>query len=91
MKAIIMAGGEGSRLRPLTCACPKPMVPLMDRPVMAYALELLKKHGITSVGVTLQYLPERVTEFFGDGGEFGVEMRYFVEEHPLGTAGGRLS
>ncbi len=87
MKAIIMAGGEGSRLRPLTCACPKPMVPLMDRPVMAYALELLKKHGITSVGVTLQYLPERVTEFFGDGGEFGVEMRYFVEEHPLGTAG----
>lgn len=87
MKAIIMAGGEGSRLRPLTCACPKPMAPLMDRPVMAYALELLKKHGITNVGVTLQYLPDRITEFFGDGGEYGVAMTYFTEDQPLGTAG----
>ena len=87
MKAIIMAGGEGSRLRPLTCACPKPMVPLMDRPVMAYALDLLKKHGIREVGVTMQYLPERITEFFGDGAEFGVHLNYFTEETPLGTAG----
>ena len=87
MKAIIMAGGEGSRLRPLTCACPKPMVPLMDRPVMAYALELLKKHGITEVGVTLQYLPERVQEYFGDGSEYGVTLNYFIEDQPLGTAG----
>ncbi len=87
MKAIIMAGGEGSRLRPLTCACPKPMVPLMDRPVMAYALELLKKHGILEVGVTLQYLPERVQEFFGDGAEYGVSLNYFIEDQPLGTAG----
>jgi mannose-1-phosphate guanylyltransferase/phosphomannomutase len=87
MKAIIMAGGEGSRLRPLTCACPKPMVPLMDRPVMAYALDLLKKHGITQIGVTLQYLPERVTEYFGDGSDMGVELSYFIEDKPLGTAG----
>ena len=87
MKAIIMAGGEGSRLRPLTCACPKPMVPLMDRPVMAYALDLLKKHGFTQVGVTLQYLPERVTEYFGEGAEYGVSLTYFTEDQPLGTAG----
>lgn len=87
VKAIIMAGGEGSRLRPLTCACPKPMVPLMDRPVMAYALDLLKKHGIHEVGVTLQYLPESMKEFFGDGSEYGVHLNYFVEDQPLGTAG----
>ncbi len=87
MKAIIMAGGEGSRLRPLTCDCPKPMVPLMDRPVMAYALELLKRHGVQETAVTLQYLPDRVRDYFGDGSDFGLSMRYYVEETPLGTAG----
>lgn len=87
MKAMIMAGGEGSRLRPLTCACPKPMTPLMDRPVMAYALELLKKHGIQEIGVTLQYLPDAVMDYFGDGSAFGVRLHYFVEKQPLGTAG----
>ena len=87
MKAIIMAGGEGSRLRPLTCDLPKPMAPLLDRPVMAYALELLKRHGITEVGATLMYLPERIRDYFGDGSAFGAAMRYFVETVPLGTAG----
>ena len=87
MKAIIMAGGEGTRLRPLTCDCPKPMIRLMDRPVMAYALALLKRHGITDVGSTLMYLPERIQSYFGDGSAFGVSMRYFVEKTPLGTAG----
>jgi len=87
MKAIIMAGGEGSRLRPLTCDLPKPMAPLMDRPVMAYALELLRRHGITDVGSTLMYLPERVQAYFEDGSRFGVSMRYFIEKTPLGTAG----
>ncbi len=82
-----MAGGEGSRLRPLTCACPKPMVPLMDRPVMSYALDLLRKHGFAQVGVTLQYLPERVTEYFGEGTDYGVGLTYFTEDQPLGTAG----
>ena len=56
MKAIIMAGGEGSRLRPLTCDCPKPMMRLMDRPVMQYALELLRDHGISEIAATLGYL-----------------------------------
>ena len=87
MKAMIMAGGEGTRLRPMTCGCPKPMLPLMDRPVMEYALRLLKKHGVREAGVTLMYLPERVREYFGDGEEYGLSLRYYVEKHPLGTAG----
>ncbi len=87
MKAIIMAGGEGTRLRPLTCDCPKPMVPVMDKPVMAYALQLLKSHGVVDVGVTLAYLPGQVQDFFGDGEEYGVRLQYFVEQTPLGTAG----
>lgn len=87
MKAIIMAGGEGTRLRPLTCDRPKPMVPVANRPVMEYAVDLLKKHGITQVGVTLQYLPDAITDYFGDGSQFGITMKYFVEEIPLGTAG----
>ncbi|MGJ4848904.1 sugar phosphate nucleotidyltransferase [Bacillota bacterium Meth-B3] len=87
MKAVIMAGGEGTRLRPLTCATPKPMVPVLDRPVMLYALELLKRHGVKQAAVTLMYLPERVTEYFGDGAEFGVGLQYYTEKTPLGTAG----
>ena len=87
MKAIIMAGGEGSRLRPLTCDCPKPMVPLMDKPVMSYALELLRRHGVTEAAATLQYLPDRIQDYFGDGSDFGLFMRYYIEKEPLGTAG----
>lgn len=82
-----MAGGEGSRLRPLTCNRPKPMVPVLNRPVMSYCIDLLKKHGITEIGVTLQYLPEAIKEHFGDGSEYGVRLHYFVEDSPLGTAG----
>ncbi|NLF27081.1 MAG: NTP transferase domain-containing protein [Clostridiales bacterium] len=88
MKAIIMAGGEGSRLRPLTCDCPKPMMRLMDRPVMEYALKLLKKHGIREAAVTLGYLPDAIVDFFGDGSEWGLTLRYYTERVPLGTAGG---
>ena len=87
MKAVIMAGGEGSRLRPLTCDCPKPMVPVLDRPVMHYALTLLKHHGVKKAAVTLMYLPERVTSFFGDGRDWDVELTYYTETMPLGTAG----
>ena len=82
-----MAGGEGSRLRPLTCNRPKPMVPILDRPVMHYGIDLLKRHGITKIGVTLQYLAEVIKDYFGDGSQYGVELHYFVEETPLGTAG----
>jgi len=88
MKAIIMAGGEGSRLRPLTCDCPKPMMRLMDKPVMQYALELLRAHGVTRIAATLGYLPDAVTDYFGDGSDFGVDIEYFIERTPLGTAGG---
>ncbi len=88
MKAIIMAGGEGTRLRPLTCDCPKPMIQLMNRPVMGYALALLKKHGIRQVAATLGYLPDAIADAFSGGDDFGVDLRYYVEDAPLGTAGG---
>lgn len=82
-----MAGGEGSRLRPLTCDRPKPMVPVGNKPVMEYAIELLKKLDITDIGVTLQYLPQHITDYFGDGKQWGVSLNYFIEDVPLGTAG----
>ncbi len=88
MKAIIMAGGEGSRLRPLTCDQPKPMMRLMDRPVMEYALKLLRKHGVTEAAATLGYLPDAIVDYFGDGANWGLSLRYYTERTPLGTAGG---
>ncbi len=87
MKAVIMAGGEGSRLRPLTCNRPKPMVPIANRPVMEHIIELLKKYGIKDIAVTLQYMPEIIKDYFGDGSEFGVNLNYYIEDVPLGTAG----
>lgn len=87
MKAVILAGGEGRRLRPLTCAIPKPMVPVMNAPVMSHTLRLLRLYGLTDVGVTLQYLPDRVQSYFGEHWN-GIDLRYFVEDEPLGTAGG---
>jgi mannose-1-phosphate guanylyltransferase/phosphomannomutase len=87
MKAVIMAGGVGSRLRPLTCRISKPMVPVMGRPVMEYTLMHLKRHGIGDVSVTLQYLPETVAGYFGDGSALGMSIRYSYEDRPLGTAG----
>lgn len=87
MKAVIMAGGEGSRLRPLTCNRPKPMVPIANKPVMEHIIELLKKYGIRDIAVTLQYMPEIIKDYFCDGSEYGVNLKYFVEDSPLGTAG----
>lgn len=87
MKAVIMAGGKGTRLRPLTCNLPKPMVPILEKPVMEYTIELLKSYGITEIAVTVQYLPEHIKQYFGDGSRFGVELSYFEETTPLGTAG----
>ena len=66
MKAVLMAGGEGSRLRPLTIIRPKPMVPIVNRPVMEHVLNLLKRHGITEVIVTVQYLASVIEEYFGE-------------------------
>lgn len=87
MKAVIMAGGEGTRLRPLTCNRPKPMVPVANKPVMEHIIELLKKYGLTDIAVTLQYMPDVIKDYFQDGKEFGVNLRYYTEQMPLGTAG----
>ncbi len=87
MRAVIMAGGEGTRLRPLSLGRPKPMTPLFDRPILEHSIALLKKHGITDLCITLRYMPQSVIDYFGDGKEFGVSITYFVEEEPLGTAG----
>jgi len=87
MKAIIMAGGEGSRLRPLTCDLPKPMVPIMNVPIMEHIIELLKSHGIKEIGVTLAFMPQKIKNYFGNGSSFGVNLHYFTEDTPLGTAG----
>ncbi len=87
MKAVIMAGGQGSRLRPLTENVPKPMARLCGRPVVEYILELLAENGIFESVLTLQYLPERLTGHF-EGAEFaGVKLSFCEEEAPLGTAG----
>ncbi|HEX2036115.1 MAG TPA: sugar phosphate nucleotidyltransferase [Chloroflexota bacterium] len=87
MKAVVMAGGEGSRLRPLTIGRPKPMVPIVNAPVMEHILSLLRRHGITEVVVTLQYLSRVIQEYFGDGSDFGMRISYTIEDTPLGTAG----
>jgi mannose-1-phosphate guanylyltransferase/phosphomannomutase len=87
MKAVVMAGGEGSRLRPLTVTRPKPMVPIVGRPVMEHILNLLKTHGITDVVVTVQYMASAIEDYFGDGSQMGMSIAYSREEVPLGTAG----
>jgi len=87
MKAVVMAGGSGTRLRPLTLNRPKPMVPMVNKPVIGHILDLLKRHGITEVVITLQYMAEDVQDFFGDGQGFGMNIQYSIEESPLGTAG----
>src|SRR5215472_1819237 len=87
MKAVVMAGGEGSRLRPLTSQRPKPLVPVAGRPIMEHILLLLRKHQVREVVATLQYLGASIRNYFGDGSESGVELTYSVEDSPLGTAG----
>ncbi len=82
-----MAGGEGTRLRPLTSNAPKPLLPLVNRPMMEHVVELLKTHGFNEIVVTLAFLPQAIRSYFGDGSEFGVRMVYATEETPLGTAG----
>lgn len=86
-KAIVMAGGQGSRLQPLTLTRPKPMVPVANRPVMAHILEWLRGHGFSEVLVTLHYRADDIRRAFGDGRSHGLKITYRVEEKPLGTAG----
>jgi len=87
MKAVVMAGGAGSRLRPLTINRPKPMVPMVNKPVIAHVLDLLKRCGITDVVITLQHMAEVIQDYFGAGQGLGMNIEYSVEEVPLGTAG----
>jgi mannose-1-phosphate guanylyltransferase / phosphomannomutase len=87
MKAVVMAGGEGTRLRPLTSNQPKPMVPIVGKPCMEHILELLRRHGLEDVIVTVAFLPQAIRSYFGGGESLGMEIAYSVEESPLGTAG----
>ena len=88
MRAMIMAAGLGTRLRPITYEMPKPMVPVLNRPVMEHIIELLARHGFTEVNANLHWFPELIRDRFGDGSRFGIELRYSEEEALLGTAGG---
>src|SRR5450631_4928590 len=87
MKAVVMAGGEGTRLRPMTASMPKPLLPVVNRPIMEHVLRLLRRHGFTEVVVTVQFLASIVRNYFGDGEELGMQLTYATEEEPLGTAG----
>ena len=87
MKAVILVGGEGTRLRPLTYEVPKSMVPVLNRPFMEHAIAYLKRYGIDDLVLAMRYLPESFREYFGDGGKLGARLTYFVEDSPLGTAG----
>src|SRR3989440_5791761 len=82
-----MAGGEGTRLRPLTSTQPKPMVPIAGKPCMEHILDLLRKHGFDEVVVTVGFLPQATGGYFGTGGPLGMKIEYSVEEWPRGTAG----
>ena len=87
MKAVVMAGGEGTRLRPLTSNQPKPMVPIVGKPCMEHILDLLRRHGMNEVVVTLAFMPQAIRTYFGDGTTLEMDVDYSVEEQPLGTAG----
>ncbi len=87
MKALILAGGKGTRLRPLTVYTPKPVVPLMNRPFLLFQIELLVRAGITDITLSLSYQPNKIEDQLGDGAEYGVRLTYVTEPNPLGTGG----
>lgn len=87
MRALLLAAGEGQRLRPLTLRMPKPMVPVGGRPILAHLIGLLRRHGITEIAINLHYKPEAIVEYFGNGSTFGVTLTYAYEEQLLGSAG----
>ncbi len=88
MKAIVLAGGVGSRLRPITIERPKPMITIVNKPTLAHILDLLKRNGITEVIITVQYQAGIIQDYFNDGSNLGMNITYYVEDDPLGTAGG---
>ncbi|MCW2713062.1 MAG: mannose-phosphate guanyltransferase, partial [Frankiales bacterium] len=91
MKAVVMAGGEGSRLRPMTANQPKPLLPVANRPIMEHVLRLLRRHGFDETVVTVQFLASLVRTYFGDGDDLGMHLTYATEATPLGTAGSVLN
>ena len=86
MKAIIIAGGEGTRLRPLTYTIPKPLIPIDHRNLTEHVFEILKKHGISEIILSLAYMADKVKNYFGDGSRHGIKIEYIVEPNPMGTA-----
>lgn len=87
MKAVILVGGEGTRLRPLTCDTTKTMVPILNKPFLEHLLVYLRGHGITNIILAMSYLPHGIQSYFSDGAEMGLSLSYLIEEEPLGTAG----
>ena len=87
MKAVIMAGGEGSRLRPLTCDIPKPMVRLCGKPAICYILDLLSRHSVTDAAITVRYLARSIISYFEQDEYNGIHLEFIEETCPLGTAG----
>lgn len=87
MKAVILVGGEGTRLRPLTCHTTKAMVPILNKPFLEHLLGYLKGHGITDIILAMSYLPQGIQDYFQDGAKMGLSLSYLIEEEPLGTAG----
>lgn len=87
MQALILAGGKGTRLRPLTVYTPKPIVPVLNRPFLLYQIEALRKAGITDVTLSLSYQPDKIELLLGNGSEYGVNLRYLTEPSPMGTSG----
>lgn len=87
MQALILAGGKGTRLRPLTVYTPKPIVPVLNRPFLLYQIEILKNAGITDITLSLSYQPDKIQHLLGNGSEFGVNLRYVTEPSPMGTGG----
>ena len=87
MQALILAGGKGTRLRPLTVYTPKPIVPICNRPFLLYQLDTLRRAAITDITLSLSYQPNKIEQLLGDGSDYGVKLKYTVERHPMGTAG----
>lgn len=87
IRTIMMAGGKGTRLRPLTLVRPKPMIPLVNKPIIEYTIDMLKKSGFNDIIMTLNYMSTDIKKYFKDGSEFDVDIRYSVEKWPLGTGG----
>ena len=85
--AIILAGGLGTRLRPLTDNTPKPLLPMKGKPIVQHTIELLKDHGVKNIILSIGYKAEKIQEYFGDGSKLGVNISYSIEEEPLGTGG----